>query len=270
MFSVNLCDNEKSLTIRAVCFNEDIYPKLESNKTYELESFKVKKSFGDQTTSELVLDHETKITLAASQVQIEDCSYTISEILRGETGHKRFLNVKAKVVSLEEPCVVGTFPETKTKRTVCVGDMMGQMELILWREQADVICFKNGDVVSKFNGQLNLTTAFETSITVLDEEMTVARSAKRPLATCNVISTQASILAVKEFIATYSCLACRKPINFVDFDTNNALIACPTCSCMFLKTTLQPAHKCMVLLNNNQWFTAHTKVRFNSASTFKN
>lgn len=164
-----------------------------------------------------MLDYETKITLAASQVQIEDCSYTISEIFRGETGNKRFLNVKAKVVNLEEP-LVGTFPETKTKRTVRVGDMTGQMELILWREQADVICFKNGDVlrlenvvVSKFNGQLNLTTAFETSITVLDEEMTVARSAKRPLATCNVICTQASILAVKEFIATYSCLACRKP-----------------------------------------------------------
>ena len=65
-------------------------------------------------------------------------------------------------------------------------------------------------VASKFNGQLYLTTTFESSITVLDEEMTVAKPTKRR--SSNVTSMHTSILAVKEFIVTCSCLACREPL----------------------------------------------------------
>ena len=139
----------------------------------------------------------------------------------------------------------------------------GQIEFILWRERADAVSFKEGDVirldnavVSRFSGVLNLTTAFETSITVLEEEMAaVTKSAKRLQPSSNVVSMDTSILAVKEWVVTYSCMSCRKPIN-VD-DNNNALIMCNVCSCMFLKDTVPASQKCMVLLScNNQWFTA--------------
>jgi ssDNA-binding replication factor A large subunit len=270
MFSLNLCDSDQSTTIRAVCFNEDIFSKIQSKKTYDLQSFKIKQSFGNRETPELVLDNETKISLASSQVAIDQCFFTISQILRGETSNSRFLNVKAKVTAIDESRVVGTYPQNKTKRSVQIADTTGEIELILWRERADVIAFEDGNVlnlenivVSKFNGKLNLTTAFESSITILDEEMTVARPTKRPLPKSNIISMEASVRAIKEFISTFSCMACRKQIDLADVQGIGGLISCPTCSCTFLKSALPPAQKCLILLSdNNQWFTAHTKVRF--------
>jgi hypothetical protein len=246
MFSLNLCDSDQSTTIRAVCFNEDIFSKIQSKKTYDLQSFEIKQSFGNRETPELVLDNETK------------------------TSNSRFLNVKAKVTAIDEPRVVGTYPQNKTKRSVQIADTTGEIELILWRERADVIAFEDGNVlnlenivVSKFNGKLNLTTAFESSITILDEEMTVARPTKRPLPKSNIISMEASVRAIKEFISTFSCMACRKQIDLADVQGIGGLISCPTCSCTFLKSALPPAQKCLILLSdNNQWFTAHTKVRF--------
>ena len=57
-----------------------------------------------------------------------------------------------------EPCVVGTFPDNR-KRTVHLADETAQMELVLWRERAENVNFKEGDVVHldnmvayKFNG----------------------------------------------------------------------------------------------------------------------
>ena len=265
MFSLNLCDEDQSSTIRAVCFNKDIFPQLESKKTYQLDAFKLKRAFGDKTAPELLLDDETKNTLAANQVALENKMHTISQILRGETANERFLNLKAKAVLVGEPRVVGTFPDNKKKRTVLLADETGQMELVLWRERAENVNFKEGDVVhldnmvaSKFNGQLNLTTTFESCISLLEEEIKVAKSAKRSLSKCNVISVDTSVLAIKELMCTYSCLACREALHV----SNSAhLVTCPKCSCSFLKSRLTPNHKCMILLSkNNQWFTANSKV----------
>ncbi|CAB4035103.1 Hypothetical predicted protein, partial [Paramuricea clavata] len=217
MFSLNLCDSDQSTTIRAVCFNEDIFSKIQSKKP------------------------------------------TIFSRSR--------LN-NPKVTAIDEPRVVGTYPQNKTKRSVQIADTTGEIELILWREWADVIAFEDGNVlnlenivVSKFNGKLNLTTAFESSITILDEEMTVARPTKRPLSKSNIISMEASVRAIKEFISTFSCMSCRKQIDLADVQGIGGFISCPTCSCTFLKSALPPAQKCLILLSdNNEWFTAHTKV----------
>ena len=78
MFSLNLCDEDQSLTIRAACFSKDIFPQLESKRTYQLDAFKLKRAFGDKTVPELLLDDETKITLVANQVALENKMHTIS------------------------------------------------------------------------------------------------------------------------------------------------------------------------------------------------
>lgn len=117
------------------------------------------------------------------------------------------------------------FPDNKKKRTVFLADQTGQMELVFWRERPENVNFKEGDLVRldnmvawnswlKFNDQLNLTTTFESCITtLLEEEIIVAKSAKRPLSKCNVISMNTSVLAVKELICTYSCLAYREALH---------------------------------------------------------
>lgn len=68
MFSVTLCDEDQSSTIRVVCFTKDVFSKIEPKKTNILEEFKLKQSYGDKSASELLLDHETKILLPATQV----------------------------------------------------------------------------------------------------------------------------------------------------------------------------------------------------------
>ena len=183
-----------------------------------------------------MLDNKTKISLASLQVAIEQYFFTILQILRGETSNSRFLNVKAKVTAIDETRVVGTYPQNETKRSVQIADTAGEIELILWRECVEFIAFEDGNVlnlenivVSKFNGKLNLTTAFKSSIMVVDEEMTVARPAKHPLPKSNIISIEASVRATKEFISTFSFMGCRKQLDLTDVQGVGGLISCPTC-----------------------------------------
>lgn len=139
MFSLNLCDNQPSSTIRAVCFNKDMFPNFETNVTYDLESFKLKKAFGNSSSLELLLDRDTKVSTATSQLTVADHTFNISQILRNETENIRFINLKARVTSIGDPILVGTFPDNKTKRTIYLADNTGHIELVLCRERAENI-----------------------------------------------------------------------------------------------------------------------------------
>lgn len=118
MFSLNLCDKDPSSTIRAVCFNTDLFSNFETDVTYDLESFKVKKAFGNSSSLELLLDNDTKVSTAASQLKITDHTFNISQILRKETENIRFINLKAKVTSIGDSISVGTYPDNKSKRSI--------------------------------------------------------------------------------------------------------------------------------------------------------
>ena len=174
MFSLNLCDKDPSSTIRAVCFNTDLFSNFETDVTYDLESFKVKKAFGNSSSLELLLDNDTKVSTAASQLKITDHTFNISQILREETENIRFINLKAKVTSIGDSISVGTYPDNKSKRSIFLADNTEHIELVLRRERAETIQFKEGDVLSlqnvvlsTFNNQLSVTSTFETVITTL-------------------------------------------------------------------------------------------------------
>ena len=174
MFSLNLSDKDPSSTIRAVCFNTDLFSNFETDVTYDLESFKVKKAFGNSSSLELLLDNDTKVSTAASQLKITDHTFNISQILRKETENIRFINLKAKVTSIGDSISVGTYPDNKSKRSIFLADNTGHIELVLWRERAETIQFKEGNVLSlqnvvlsTFNNQLSVTSTFETVITTL-------------------------------------------------------------------------------------------------------
>lgn len=131
MFSLNLCDKDPSSTIRAVCFNTDLFSNFETDVTYDLESFKVKKAFGNSSSLELLLDNDTKVSTAASQLKITDHTFNISQILRKETENIRFINLKAKVTSIGDSISVGTYPDNKSKRSIFLADNTGHIELVL-------------------------------------------------------------------------------------------------------------------------------------------
>ena len=136
------------------------------------------------------------------------------------------------------------------------------------RQLADNFHFSEGDVlslenavVSNFNNTISLTTTFKTTITKVDELITVVTT-KRPLPKSKLVSLQSSILAIKEFSCAYTCIECRKDIEPGPFQ-NRHVINCPTCSTVFLKDSAILSNRCSVLLTNKQWLTASTGVSIN-------
>ena len=137
MFSLNLCDEDPSSTIRAVCFNAKMFDKFETSKTYEMKDYKVKKGYGASNDVELLIDSQTVIEKAATELTLQDCTFTISQILRGGSTNLRFINLRAKVTNVGELETVGHHPDCKTKRDVSLADNTGHINLVLWRDWAD-------------------------------------------------------------------------------------------------------------------------------------
>ena len=200
MFLMNLCDESLELMLRAVCFNEDLFSKFEVSKAYDMSSFKIKKAFGDATSVEMLIDNELLVIPGTTQLRIVGCStFKISEIHRGNTSDTRYINLKAKVMKIHEPDAVSTYPDCKTKREVNLADETGHIELILWAEN---VSFKTGDVlslanvvVSSFNRQVNVTTSFETAISVVNEIMEVKEKPDSMASTSNVVSMTTTVMA---------------------------------------------------------------------------
>ena len=81
MFSMNLCGEEPSSTIRviqSVCFEGEMFSTFQPNTTYDLNSFKIKKAFGNSNSVELLVDQSTRFTTSTSQLSLEKRSYNIS------------------------------------------------------------------------------------------------------------------------------------------------------------------------------------------------
>lgn len=111
---------------------------------------------------------------------LENQNFTVCEILRGNVSGVVPINLKAKVIEIEDVYTVGAHPDEKSKREVIIGDCTGSMTLVLWRERAENVEFQAGDVlqlnnmgINSFNNTFSLTTTFETSIVKTEEEMIV-------------------------------------------------------------------------------------------------
>lgn len=268
MFSMNLCGRDPSSTIRAICFSEGMFSKFQPNTTYNLNQFKVKKAFGKSSSNvELLVDNDTNVSTSTSQFALEEHSFTISQILNNETENVRFINLKAKVMKVDNLIVVGTYPDNKAKRNIHLADHSGHIQMVLWRDRAEnsqvvegnVLSIKNA-VVSNYHQALSLTTTFETTINTIDEVMTAA-PAEEPSLNSNLVSLETTILAIKEFSCQYSCIGCRKGID-LDPSEDSVTVTCPTCSSVFLKQIAVITNRCMILLSNKQWFSTHTEVSF--------
>ena len=131
-------------------------------------------------------------------------------------------------MNTDDPSVVCSYPHSnKTKRSIHLADHTGHTEFVLWRERADNFHFSESDVlslenavVSNFNNTISLTTTFKTTITKVDELITVVTT-KRPLPKSNLVSLQSSILAIKEFSCAYTCaLSVEKTLNLVHSTTD--------------------------------------------------
>ena len=265
MFSMNLCGKDTSSTIRAVCFSEPMFSKFEPNKTYDINQFKVKKAYGKSTSNvELLIDNETRVSMSTSQFALEDQSFTISQILTNETKNVRFIKLKAKVMTIDDVHIVGTYPDNKSKRNINLADPTGHIQLVLWRDRAENIVFKVGDIVSienavisNYGNTLTVTTTLETTISVEEDDEMNVTALNQPVP--NIMPLDSTILAIKEFSCAYACVDCRKDIP-VDSTPKSRIVKCPRCSAVFLQQVAVQTNSCKVLLNNKQRFTAHSQA----------
>ena len=222
MFSINLCDEDRNSTLRTVCFDEELYGKVEKSKSYEIDGYKIKEAYGNSSAIQMVVDADT------TPLEIAGCSsFKIAQILRRETENTRYFNLKAKVVKIKEALTVRSHGDTKLKREIILAD---EIALVLWREKAAEVGFK-GDVslenivVSIFNKQINVTS-FKMTIKMIDEAMEVKEvPALQPKS--NIVSV--SIFTIKTFRSCYKCMLCKNsimPEQYVGGDT----LKCSSCS----------------------------------------
>ena len=213
---MNICGKNPSSTIRAISFDKMLFPKFEAKTTYDVSSFKIQKACYKDNCVELLFDEATSITKSSTQMGVEEHPYTISQILRNKEDDLRFICLKAKVIGIEDVCVVCQYPKNKTKRNVHLVDETGHIDLVLWRERAENFEFSAGDVlslqqivVSNYNRVVALTATSETLITKVDESMRV-QTVQRPVAKSNVMTLETCVLALREFKCEYLCIYCNK------------------------------------------------------------
>jgi len=270
MFSMTVSDFDTTSTIKIVCFDKTLYRNFDTATTYDISHFRIKKSLANYP--EIHINDETKIHVSLFQFSIERKWFTVSQILRNETQNIQFINLKAKILQIEDAVKVGKYPNIYDKREIQLADHTGTISLVLWREKATSINFEEDDVLSlenmltsKYRDVRQLNSGPESIFTVIDEEITplippCASSAKRPSTCTQTIST--TITAIKEFTCSIKCINCKNTIKVnqtISSPTDNTLLTCESCSTSFLPTKF--TNDCKILLaENNQWFSCSSGV----------
>ena len=112
-------------------------------------------------------------------------------------------------MTIHKPCEVVTFPDMKMKQEITLADKTSQIDLVLWRQRAENVDFKAGDVlslqnvvVSTFQQQITVTTSFETSLNVIEKDIAVTKEAK---ALDKPVQTKTTVLVIKNFQSVSKC-----------------------------------------------------------------
>ena len=266
MFSMNLCDQISKDTLRAFCFNEKMFPNFKPSKSYEITSFKVKKAFSEADSVELLLDGEVSVNSAAAEIPVFGCmNMKIHDILTPGDKPSRLINLFAKVMTIHEPVEVGAFPNVKTKKEITLADETGHIDLVLWRQRAERINFETGDVLSlqnvvlsTFNDKTTVTTSFESTINVADDEIAVKEDAKSLNRKIELPST--TVLAVKNYQSVLKCFLCKSSFKPKESSVQSLMTSCPTCNASFLTKLAGSTNQCSVMLSDQTWYTARTSV----------
>lgn len=272
MFSMTLSDFNTTTTIRAICFQEQRYQEFNTTTTYDIQDFKVKKGFG-ASGLELLIAEDTKVTTSLFQYTVNKIWFKVHQIQRNETENIRFLNLKAKVLGVEDLQVVGQHPTRIDKREIRLADDTGEIILILWRERASSIDFKDGDtlkienaVTSIFNIVRQLTTVPDTILTVINEDIGAIPATFNTKKRSYINTIETNITAFRNFKCLVRCFNCKKLIElnntqFKATANNSFLINCTTCSTTFLSATSKIYNECQLhLAEINQWYTANSGV----------
>lgn len=265
MFTMTLCDENTSSTIKAVSFEKDVYESYQPKSTYNLQNFKIKKGMGGDI--EIHVNASTNVTLTQHQFKIEANHFTIAQIIRGETENVRYLQLKCKVLSVDDVELVGKYPDRKEKRELILGDETGHVRLVLWCERAKESSLKQDDTVlienaikTTYNGAILITATNDTVIKAINEDIQVTAPPMKKKR-CTIVNEHSGVISIKDFKACLKCFNpdCREEIP----NTEEMLTTCPTCGAMFMKQQAVLQNECMFLLSaNEEWFSARATVRY--------
>ena len=80
MFSMTLMGEDSTSKLRAVSFNEKLYDELDVSKTYCLKSFTIKRAYGKQSGTEMILDNSSKVQPSTQQFDLKPIFVDIATI----------------------------------------------------------------------------------------------------------------------------------------------------------------------------------------------
>ena len=139
---------------------------------------------------------------------------------------------------------------------------VARVRKMLWRQRAERINFKTGHVLSlqnavlsTFNEKTTVTTSFESTINVVDNEIAVREDAKSLNRKIELPST--TVLAVKNY---QSVLNCKSSFNPKESSVHSLMTSCPKCHASFLTKLAGSTNQCSVMLSDQTWCTARTSV----------
>lgn len=271
MFTLTLSDHTPSSTIRALCFQGDeMFDNFKPLTTYDISNFKVKKSFYGQNDMEILIDTETELKESSIQYNMEKSAFNIRQIICGEAQNIRYINLKAKVMAIEDIATVGKYPNQRKKRDIFLADSTGQINLVLWQERAKEIPFSvksviqiNNAVVSSFNNRYYVTTSMETSIETIQEvievdDALVHQDTEKPH---TITQSESRIDAYKEFTTSTRCINCRTVIYATQQSSTmqEIILKCTACSTVFRAQKASVVNECKFLIGEH-WFSAKSTV----------
>ena len=111
---MTISDEDVSANARAVCFDEEIFNKVEVAKTFCFSSYKIEKGYGNRNNIEVVLDSRSKVEIAPKQFTIKPPWYDIAAILRSNSNDMPMANLKAKVCIF----LIGMHQKTNPKNKI--------------------------------------------------------------------------------------------------------------------------------------------------------
>ena len=275
-FSMTLCDQTPSSTIRAVCFEEKYYETLVPMKTYIISNFKIKKGL-PANTIQIHMDTNSNIEESSTQFKIEKCNFNIAQILRREASNVNMVSVTCKVTDIDDIKTVGK--QAIQKRDVFCTDGTGSIILVLWRDRAESFSFAKNDVISienaitsTYNNVINLSTTSQTVIkTIQDERLqNVTSNLPCPIAQEEIISLNTKILMMKDFKQAVTCKNCKNVIPLSPAEDVEDGIECKVCWTTFLLEETKLTMECSLCLKDIEvgWLTARTGVRLKFSLNF--
>ena len=269
-------EESRDKVTRAICFDSAKYS-LFKTKQISGEPLKINNAVLQQPTNQnfasVIINKSSVLTeIEPVQVNFPKCDpvvkhYTIDSIK--DVGEVISLKAKVNLSNTKESFVLCGKHNLRVLNGAILSDSTGQICLSLWEEWIDYlkgevsegkVCFDLKNlIVKEFDGEMQLSTCSDTSITLLIEEFDTVSVKEEPNKERYFVK---EIICIREILYEYECISCCNGVTALLED----LIACASCSSTMKKSAMKKRVMLKVQFSNidGQYkIDAHCLKQFN-------